>query len=131
MADTGKHILVAEDEAAFRFSASLALRMAGYRVTGAKDGMDALEELIRLKEEGTPVDLLVTDLRMPNLDGAELVDALKRHDVPVPVFVVSGNCDPEALRELAAAGCVEYMEKPFQPSELVHRIDNVFNVKVA
>jgi two-component system chemotaxis response regulator CheY len=126
-----KHILLADDEAAFRFSAGLALRMAGYRVSEAVDGLDALEELIRLKDEGTPVDLLVTDLRMPNLDGAELVDALKRHDVPVPVFVVSGYCDPRALRVLALAGFIEYMEKPFQPSELVQRIENVFNVKVA
>jgi CheY-like chemotaxis protein len=126
-----KHILLVDDEADFLFSASLALRMAGYRVSETPDGLDALEELIRLKDEGTPVDLLVTDLRMPNLDGAELVDALKRHDVPVPVFAVSGYCDPKAVQELALAGCVEYMEKPFQPSELVQRIDNVFNVKVA
>lgn len=126
-----KHILLADDEAAFRFSAGLALRMAGYRVSEAQDGLDALYGLIRHRNEGTPVDLLVTDLRMPNLTGAELVGALKRHDVPVPVFVVSGYCDPKAVQELALAGCVEYMEKPFQPSELVQRIDNIFNVKVA
>jgi CheY-like chemotaxis protein len=126
-----KHILVADDEAGFRFSAGLALRIAGYRVTEAEDGMEALDGLIFLMQKGTPVDLLVTDLRMPNLNGAELVDALKRHDVPVPVFVVSGNCDPEALRELAAAGCVEHMEKPFQPAELVGRIDNIFGKAVA
>ena len=126
-----KHILLADDEAGFRYSAVLALRMAGYRVSEAADGLDALDELIRLKEEGSPVDLLVTDLRMPNLDGAELVDALKRHEVPVPVFVVSGCFDPESLRELSVFGCVEYMEKPFQPSELVHRIDNVFKANVA
>jgi two-component system chemotaxis response regulator CheY len=126
-----KHILLADDEPGFRFSAGLALRIAGYRVSEAKDGLDALDGLVRCKDEGTPVHLLVTDLRMPNLDGAELVDALKRHEVPVPVFVVSGCFDPEALRELSLFGCVEYMEKPFQPSELVHRIDNVFNVNVA
>jgi DNA-binding response OmpR family regulator len=126
-----KHILLADDEPGFRFSAGLALRMAGYRVSEAQDGLDALDGLVRFKDEGTPVDLLVTDLRMPNLDGAELVDALKRHDVPVPVFVVSGCFDPEALRELSLFGCVEYMEKPFQPSELVHRIDNAFKANVA
>jgi CheY-like chemotaxis protein len=126
-----KHILLADDEAAFRFSASLALRIAGFRVSEAADGMDALDGLIRLKEEGIPVDLLVTDLRMPNLSGTELVEALSRHDVPVLVFVVSGYCDPRALRELALAGCVQYMEKPFRPSELVHRIDSIFNAATA
>lgn len=126
-----KHILLADDETAFRFSASLALRMAGYRVTEAEDGTDALDGLIRLKDVGTPVDLLVTDLRMPNLNGAELIDALKHHDVPVPVFVVSGYCEPRTLRELAAVGCVEYMEKPFQPAELVERVDNILGKTAA
>jgi CheY-like chemotaxis protein len=119
------HILLADDEGAFRFSAGLALRMAGYRVSEAADGMVALDELIRLRDEGTPVDLLVTDLRMPNLSGAELVDALRRHEVPIPVFVVSGHCDESALRELALAGAVECLEKPFLPSELVQRVERV------
>ena len=126
-----KHILLADDEAGFRYSAVIALRMAGYRVSEAADGLDALDGLVRFKEEGNPVHLLVTDLRMPNLDGAELIDALMRHDVPVPVFVVSGCLNPESLRQLEAAGCVEYLEKPFQPSELVQRIDNIFNAEVA
>ena len=130
MADNGKHILVAEDEAAFRFSASLALRMAGYRVTGAKDGMDALEELIRLKEEGIPVDLLVTDLRMPNLSGAGLVAAMRRHDILVPVFVVSGYIDPQVFEELVLAGCVGHTEKPLLPDELVRCVERVMK-KVA
>ena len=126
-----KHILLADDEPGFRFSAGLALRIAGYRVTEAEDGLEALDGLIRHRDGGTPVDLLVTDLRMPNLSGAELVDALRRHDVPVPVFVVSGCGDPESLRELFAAGIVEYLEKPFQPSELVERIRSVFEASVA
>lgn len=126
-----KHILLADDEPEFLFSAGLALRIEGYRVTEAGDGMEALDKLIRLKEKGTPVDLLVTDLRMPNLSGAELVDILRCHDVPVPVFVVSGFGDPEVLRKLAAAGCVEYMEKPFQPSELVERIRSIFEANAA
>ena len=126
-----KHILLADDEAAFRFSAVLALRMAGYRVSEAADGLDALDGLVRLKDEGTPVHLLVTDLRMPNLNGAELIDALKHHDVLVPVFVVSGYCEPRTLRGLAAVGCVEYMEKPFQPAELVERVDNILGKTAA
>ena len=126
-----KHILLVDDEAEFRFSAVLALRMAGYRVSEAADGVDALDGLVRFRDEGIPVHLLVTDLRMPNLDGGELIDALKRHEVPVPVFVVSGFFDPGSLRQLEASGYVEYMEKPFQPSELVQRIDRIFSANAA
>jgi CheY-like chemotaxis protein len=46
-----KHILLADDEAAFRSSAVLALRIAGYRITEAEDGMDALDGLVRCKDE--------------------------------------------------------------------------------
>jgi CheY-like chemotaxis protein len=126
-----KHILLAEDESGFRYSAGLALRMAGYRVSEAGDGMGVLDWLIRLKDEGSPVDLVVTDLRMPNLSGAGLVDLLKRNNFQVPVFVVSGSCDPRTLRELSLAGCVDCMEKPFQPSELVERIGNIFGTAAA
>ena len=65
-------ILLADDEPGFRFSAGLALRIAGYRVSEAADGLDALDGLVRFKVEGIPVHLLVTDLRMPNLDGRGL-----------------------------------------------------------
>ena len=121
----GKHILLADDEAAFRFSAGVALRMAGYQVTEAGDGLIALAELVRLKEEGRSVSLVVSDLRMPNLSGAELVAALRRHDDPVPVLVVSGYCDEAALRAFGLAGYVEFMEKPLQPEELLDRIENI------
>ena len=117
-----RHILLVDDEAGLRFSVGLALRMAGFKVSEAADGKDALDTLIRCRDEGTPVDLVVTDLRMPNLSGIELVSALRQHEVQVHIFVISGSCDESVVNELAGAGGVEHMERPFLPEELIGRI---------
>ena len=126
-----KHILLADDESGARFSAGLALRMAGFKVSEAADGKDALETLIRCRDEGTPVDLVVTDLRMPNLSGLELVSAMRQHKVQVPVLVISGFFDESVLHELSRAGCEEYMEKPFQLEELVRRVEGFLGSRAA
>lgn len=126
-----RHILLVDDEAGLRFSAGLALRMVGFRVTETADGKDALDTLIRFQEEGIPVDLVITDLRMPNLSGVELVSAMRQNQVHVPVFVISGYCDDSARRELALAGCGECMEKPFQLEELVHRVGELLGRRAA
>ena len=126
-----KHILLVDDEEGLRFSAGLALRMAGYRISEAADGKDALDTLIRCRDEGTPVDLVVTDLRMPHVSGVELISAMVENEVHAPVFVISGEGDEPALREMADAGCVEYMERPFRPEELVRRIEGILRRRAA
>ncbi len=126
----GKHILVADDEAGFRFSISVALRGAGYRVTEAVDGMDALGRAVREFEAGTPVDLLVTDICMPNLSGEELIRELRRRAVPIQVFVVTGSFDPMLPLELDAGDRTAYIEKPFRPEDLVRRIGNLLESTV-
>jgi DNA-binding response OmpR family regulator len=105
--------------------------MAGFRVIEAPDGKAALEALIRCRDEGIPVELVVTDLRMPNLTGSEFVSAMQRIGIRVPVFMISGFCDEPTLRELAEAGCVEYMERPFRPEELVRRIEGILGERAA
>ena len=126
-----RHILLADDEAGLRFSTGLALRMAGFKVSEAADGKIALDMLIRSREEGTPVDLVVTDLRMPDLSGIELISAMRQHQLHVPIFVISGYLDESVLRELSRAGCEEYMEKPFQLEELVRRVEGFLGSRAA
>jgi DNA-binding response OmpR family regulator len=126
-----KHILLADDEAGLLFSAGLALRMAGFKVSEAADGKAALDTLLRSVDQGAPVDLLVTDLRMPKLSGAELVSTIRQRKMDVAVFVVSGYFDESVLRELSLAGCEEYMEKPFQLEELVRRVEGILGRKAA
>ncbi|MBI5905085.1 MAG: response regulator [Deltaproteobacteria bacterium] len=126
-----KHILIADPEAGFRFSATVALRKAGYRISEALSGLDALAQIIRLHEDDMTPDLLITNCGMPDLSGADLVLALRRLDVSVPVFAIAENLDATLLGDLAVAECVGLIEKPFPPDELVRSVDRVLGMDAA
>lgn len=127
----GKHVLVADDEEGFRFSVSVALRRAGYRVTEAADGIEALAMLVLSGESGDPVDLLVTDVRMPQMSGDELVATLRGLGVQVPVFVVTGHRDFLAAGEAVLAGTNDQMEKPVNPDEFLCRVASILDPAAA
>lgn len=120
-----KSILIVDDEASFRFSAGVALRRSGYRVTEAGDGKQALEKVLDARERSDPFHLVVTDIRMPVSSGLELIDALKQHGVSVPVCAITCFGDRALVSELLSKGCGEYLEKPFEPEELVERIGTI------
>jgi len=128
---TEKHILIADPEAGFSFSAAVALRKAGYRTSIAVSGLDALAQVIRGQEEGEPLDLMIINGGMRDMPGAELPFALRRLDVQVPVFVIAENLDTSLLGELALAGCVGQLEKPFPPDELVRCVERVMKRNAA
>ncbi|MBP7691112.1 MAG: response regulator [Anaerolineales bacterium] len=110
------HILIADDDASVRRLIELVLRKDGYRLTMAANGWQALE----LLQTETP-DLLISDLNMPDLDGFQLLTALKATPglARLPVIVVTAAGQPgqeaEALR-LGAAACVL---KPFAQAQFL------------
>ena len=120
-----KHILIADPEAGFRFSAAVALRKAGYRTSIAASGLDALAQALHRHKEGDRIDLLIVDCGIRDLPGAELPIALRNLDVPVPVFAIAENFDAPLLGEITRAGCVGHLEKPFPPDELVRCVERV------
>lgn len=120
-----KSILIVDDEAPFRFASGVALRRKGYRVTEAGDGKQALEKVLEARERSDPFHLVVTDIRMPEMSGLELIDALKRYEVAVPVCAITCFGDKELVCELSRKGCRDYLEKPFEPEELVEQIETI------
>lgn len=114
--------MLVDDEPDFRFSASVALRKAGFDVVESGDGLEALSRLIESRGRGEQVSLLVTDIRMPAMSGLELVDEMKRVGIDIPVFVITGIGERSLLADLAGRGCAELLEKPFEPQEMVSRI---------
>lgn len=121
-----KKILLVDDEPDFLFSASVALRKAGYDVMEAGNGREALGRVLEARGASEPFSLIVTDIRMPLMSGLELVDELQRIGISVPVVAITGFGDKSLAADLEARGCVEYLEKPFKPEELVERIGDVF-----
>ena len=123
--DAKPRILIVDDEADFLFSASVALRQAGYEVVGAADGGEALSRTREFLRAGKRFDLLLTDLRMPFLCGLELLEAMEELGVEIPVIAMTGHCDDALRADLIRKGCVEFLEKPFEPHDLVARVQMV------
>ncbi|HKC14300.1 MAG TPA: sigma-54 dependent transcriptional regulator [Vicinamibacteria bacterium] len=106
-------VLVVEDEAYVRDSLVEILRARGYDVEGTGSVADALARLAR-----APVDVVLTDLRMPDADGLELVRRVQASTAEVPVVVLTGHGTVASAVECLKAGASEYILKPADPEAL-------------
>ncbi|MEN0062615.1 MAG: response regulator transcription factor [Myxococcota bacterium] len=115
----GARILLVDDDASLREVVRYALDRAGYEVIEAEDGLRALE---RFPEQ--PVDLVVLDILMPELDGLAVCQKLRQtSDVPI-VFLSSRAEEVDRILGLEMGGD-DYISKPFSPRELVSRVKAV------
>ena len=110
-----KTILAVDDSASMRQLVSFTLRGAGYTVIEASDGQDALEKL------RAPVNLVLTDLNMPRLDGLGLTRAIRASTSYryTPILLLTTESDPARKLEAKAAGATGWLVKPFQPEQLL------------
>ena len=110
-------ILVVEDDASLRKLMSAALKQHGYVTFLANDGLEALDVL-----EKTNIDLIISDIMMPNMDGYELTRQLRKADFNLPILMVTAKETFEDKQEGFSAGTDDYMVKPFAFEELMARI---------
>lgn len=125
--EAAKRILIVDDEREFLFSAGVALKRAGYEVQIASNPRDAICAILRADAERHPFDLLVTDLRMPEMSGVELVGELKRRKVGMMVLAITSVREKGLLRAMDCGRGADYLQKPFGPRELVDRIGGIFS----
>jgi DNA-binding NtrC family response regulator len=102
-----KHILVVDDEQNLLYTIEFILAAANYKVTTTVDGRDALDKILIAKDNHSPFDLLITDLRMPGLTGFQLLEELNRSKVNIPVFVITGHGNKDLVVELMRKGCAD------------------------
>jgi CheY-like chemotaxis protein len=120
-----RHVLVVDDEKNTRLALSLIFRKSGFTVTAAADGLEALKKTEELLRGRLPLMLLVIDLQMPGLTGLELVEELEKRNVCLPILFISGYRENGLVERLARKGCVDYLEKPFEPAELIDRVESL------
>lgn len=113
-----RHILVADDEQNTLLTMQFILEVANYKVTTAENGQEALSKILKAKNNGSPVDLLITDIQMPCLTGLELIDELNRLGIDIPILVITGYGSEELVMELTRKGCNQYLGKPIDDEEL-------------
>jgi len=112
-------LLVVEDDEAVRELIVTTLTGAGYAVTTAKDGVDALDMLRTSTPEG-----ILLDINMPRMDGFSLLQHLQRNAETrdLPVLMLTAQTDPEDIRRGVLLGARDFIGKPFQPRQLLRRV---------
>jgi len=122
-------VLLVEDERAVREIVERALRELGYRVTSASDGGSALRALASW--QGAPIDLLITDLVMPDASGSEIAASVRALFAGARVLFISGYSDSfDAGGVVSQPGCA-FLAKPFTPSALADAVRELLDVRRA
>lgn len=117
-----ERILVVDDEAMIRDLCSHILSAEGYQVTTASNGMAALEELGR-----SAIDLMITDIKMPGMDGLELFEQVKAGTHDVVTIFITGHGTLDTAIESLMRGVDGFILKPFAEKELLGAVDRAIN----
>ena len=112
-------VLVVDDEAAIRDSLHMILEYEGYRVDEAANGSQALTKVA----ERAP-DAVVLDIKMPEMDGLELLKALRERGYDMPVLMISGHADVATAVEATRRGAYDFFEKPLQRERVLLSLRN-------
>ena len=128
MSVSRKIILTVEDQPNIRRLITYVLTKAGYKVLQAGDGAAA----VRVLQQNIP-DLILLDLRMPKMDGFELLTLLRKYEAAasVPVVILTSLNTPRDLDRALQLGVVDYLTKPIDPRALVERVREIVGVSSA
>ncbi len=115
-------ILVVDNEHSVRMTLAMLLKGNSHQVVEAADGRTAIE---KLREE--LVSLIITDLKMPEITGLDVLREAKALRPETEVILLTGHGTIESAVEAMRLGAFDYVTKPFEPSELLHRVQNALN----
>lgn len=119
-----KVILVADDSATIRKFVSFSLTTKGFEIISVADGMEALEKLPQMN-----VDLVITDLNMPNVDGFELIKCIRENEEysNIPIIILSSLSSQDEVNRGLSIGANSYLIKPFDPSRILYEVSKYLN----
>lgn len=118
----GKNILVVDDSESIREVVSFTLQNEGYEVKVGNDGKDALKFF-----NGDPIDLVITDLHMPEMDGIELIKEIRNKEQyqRIPILFLTTESQATKKKEAKDAGATGWIVKPFVPAKLLAALQKV------
>jgi CheY-like chemotaxis protein len=124
----GQLILIVDDESAVRKVCETALKQRGYRTISASDGAEALSIYA---SEAARIDLVLTDVMMPAVDGVALCRVLRKMNPAVPIIAATGAAEETRKQELRALNVNALLAKPFGAGTLLAALEEVFAKKLA
>ncbi len=114
------NVLVAEDNKNAMIALSIGLTRLGYGVTTVENGLEGLEAI-----ESAHFDLIITDYRMPKLDGAGLVKAVQEKYPDLPVLVISAYDLRDIRKRFKKSANIYFLSKPFELNQLTEKIEQI------
>ena len=117
------HILIVDDEEKMRHVLSIMLSMKGHTIDQAGDGITALE-MVR----STPFDMVITDIKMPHMDGMELLEKIMEMEIPCPVVFITAFATVESAVEAMRKGAVDYITKPFEEDRILLTVEKTLGL---
>lgn len=118
----GKLVMIVDDSESLREVTNIALSSAGYEVLEACDGKDALKKL-----DGKKINLIISDVNMPNMDGITLVKEIKKISAYkfTPIIMMTTVTDGEVKESGRQAGVKAWIVKPFQPTKMLQAVEKL------
>ena len=113
-------ILIADDSIAVRRALNRLLTQSGYRVVEGRDGKEALNIFA---SGGQTFDMVITDIEMPRLDGFSFLQAIRECNSEIPVAMLTSRENDRHRQKAFGLGATEYFSKPYQPRELLQRLE--------
>lgn len=120
------HILVVDDEAVIREGMRRILESGNIRVESSASGRAAIEKI-----QEQDFDVVITDLKMPGMDGLEVLNAIKILQPDVPVIIITGYATVDTAVEAMKSGAFDYIAKPFTPEQISEKVQKAISRKAA
>lgn len=116
-----KHILIVDDSRTVRNLVAFIMKKEGFRVTQAEDGLDGLEKLYSAEE---PVDLIISDINMPRMDGFTFIKNVREQEAyrDLPIVILSTEGQEKDIQQGIQLGANLYMVKPAQPEKMIKNV---------
>jgi DNA-binding NtrC family response regulator len=126
--NTHGKILIIEDDPDIREILRIQLEQGGQQVIEAKDGQECID-LIENESKLLQVGLIITDIRMPKVNGVETVDYIKANAPSIPIMVVTGYPDAKLAVDLLQKGVKDFLVKPVEKSTLLRKVSDILSPK--
>ncbi|MHB9097325.1 MAG: sigma-54-dependent transcriptional regulator [Syntrophales bacterium] len=117
------HILIVDDEERMRHLLAIMLSRKGYHIDQAGDGVEALEMI-----GAAPFDMIITDIKMPRMDGVELLKRIMAMEIPLPVVFITAFATVESAVEVMRHGAVDYIIKPFEEDRILLTVERTLGL---
>jgi DNA-binding NtrC family response regulator len=118
-------IFIVEDEVHLYSTLNIILKRAGYSVVISENGLEALKKINYHIRKNLPIDLILTDIIMPEMDGFKLIHEINKFDMNIPCIVITGHGNKDMLTELSKYSYAGYLEKPIEKETLLNEVSHV------